>query len=438
MMPPDSPSQAPPGGGKGTPADTATGALRPGAREGSLPGCGVDPAQPPLAMLIAVTAVGPLALNIFIPSMPGIARLMEVGYGVVQLTLTLYLFAIAIAQLFIGSLSDRFGRRPVLLAGLGLFVAGSVMCAIAPDITTLIVGRIVQAIGGSAGLVLSRAIARDIHGHRGATRMVAYITMAMVVVPMVAPAIGGVLDVWFGWRSIFVLVTMVGVLASLGALRWLHETHFTLRPMPGLGGLLANYGKLMRSPCFVGYAFTAAFSSGIFFAFLAGAPYIVVEILGRPPSEYGFYFVMVSAGYMLGNYLAARLSASVGPSRMLIVATVMAVFGTGILWLFSTWGTLSSVALFGPMAFIAIANGLSLPNAMVGAVNVDPGMAGTASGLAGFFQMSIGGLGTVIVGALQADDAIAMISVMTASALLALAFLQIALWAPRASGQGPV
>ena len=380
--------------------------------------------RPPLLLLIALAGIGPLALNIFIPSMPGMTRVFGVSYGTVQLTLTLYLIGVAVAQLFIGALSDKHGRRPVLLVGMVLFVLGSGICAAAGTIEVLIAGRIVQAVGGSTGLVLSRAIARDINDHVGATRMVAYITMAMVVAPMLGPAIGGYLEDAFGWWSGFVLVAMLGVVVLLAAVRWLVETHHERRPMPGFAGMLADYATLMRSPCFVGYALNATFSTGVFFSFLAGAPYIMVELLGRSPSEYGLYFMLVSGGYMLGNFTAARLSMRIGTDRMVIYGSALALLGTTLLWLFASGSQPTPLAFFGPTALIGFANGLSLPNSMVGAVSVDPKLAGTASGLAGFIQMAIGALGTLVVGHLQDETQFPMLTVMTTSAVLAvLAFL---------------
>lgn len=380
--------------------------------------------RPPLLLLIAVAGIGPLALNIFIPSMPGMTRVFGVSYGTVQLTLTLYLIGVAVAQLFIGALSDKHGRRPVLLVGLILFVLGSGICAAAGTIEMLIAGRIVQAVGGSTGLVLSRAIARDINDHAGATRMVAYITMAMVVAPMLGPAIGGYLEDAFGWWSGFVLVGLLGVVVLLAAVRWLVETHHERRPMPGLSGMLADYATLMRSPCFVGYALNATFSTGVFFSFLAGAPYIMVELLGRSPSEYGLYFMLVSGGYMLGNFTAARLSMRIGTDRMVIYGSALALLGTTLLWVIASGSQPPPLAFFGPTALIGFSNGLSLPNSMVGAVSVDPKLAGTASGLAGFIQMAIGALGTLVVGHLQGETQFPMLTVMTTSAVLAvLAFL---------------
>jgi len=382
-------------------------------------------------MLIAVAAVGPLALNIFIPSMPGIQHVLGVDYGVVQLTLTLYIFSTAVAQLFLGSLSDRFGRRPVLLAGMALFLVGTLICAFANHIFSLIVGRVVQAVGGCAGLVLSRAVARDVSDQEGATRLVAYVTMAMVVAPMVGPAIGGYLEVWWSWRASFYLVAMLGALVLVAALRWAHETHFELLPMPGLSSLLRGYAALLHSHCFVGYALNAAFSTGIFFTFLGGAPYVMSEVLQRPPSDYGLYFVLVSLGYMLGNFTAARLSRRVGSARMLVMAGLIAVLSVAAMGVMAALAYLTPLALFGPMALIAYSNGIGLPNSMVGAISVDPKQVGTASGLAGFLQMGIGALGAVVVGQLEAHSQVPLVLVMGACAVLALVSLRVALPAKR-------
>ena len=378
-------------------------------------------------MLIAAAAIGPLALNIFIPSMPGIQHVFGVSYGIVQLALTLYLFAVAVAQLFIGSLSDRFGRRPVLVLGIALFLVGSVVCALAGNIVTLIVGRVIQAVGGCAGLVLGRAIARDIHDQEGATRMVAYITMAMVVAPMLGPAIGGYLEEWFDWRASFLLLVVLGGLVLGAAWRWAYETNFQRQPMPGLGAMLRGYGALLRSLCFVGYAFNAAFSSGIFFTFIGGAPYVMVEILDRPPSEYGLYFVLVSMGYMLGNFTAARLSRRVGSARMLALAAMLALLAVSLMGLLGLAELRSPIALFGPMALATFSNGLGLPNALVGAISVDARQAGAASGLAGFLQMGLGALCTLIVGQLLSDSQLPMVAIMFGCAVLAIFSLMLAL-----------
>jgi DHA1 family bicyclomycin/chloramphenicol resistance-like MFS transporter len=176
------------------------------------------PRRPPLFIIIAVVACGPLAIHILVPSLPGLQIIFDTNYATVQLTLTLYFFAFAGAQLIYGPLSDRFGRRPVLLAGMALYVGGGVICLSASTIEVLIGGRIVQGIGGCAGFVLARAIVRDLYEREKAASMLAYVTMAMVVVPMMAPGIGGYLDLWFGWWASFFLVVTYGIVVTVAAI----------------------------------------------------------------------------------------------------------------------------------------------------------------------------------------------------------------------------
>ena len=382
---------------------------------------------PSLAILIAITAIGPLALNIFIPSMPGMQAVFQVDYATIQLTLTLYLAGTAVAQLFMGPLSDRFGRRPVLLAGLALFFAGSVAASLSTSIETLILSRIIQAVGGSTGMVLGRAIVRDLYDREAAASKIAYITMAMVVVPMLAPTLGGFLDVWFNWRAGFITVTVISALILVWAIALLHETHHDRQPMPGLTGMLSSYAALLREPAFCGYAINMAFTSAMFFSFLAGAPYIMVELLDRTPSEYGLYFILISLGYMSGNFGAGRLSQRLGTQRMLVLGSVFSLLGVFVLLGLALAHVFTPLAIFAPMTMIAIANGLSLPNSTAGAVSVNPRAIGAASGLAGFLQIAIGALATFVVGSLQADSQWPMIWAMFASAWIALIGFGIAL-----------
>jgi DHA1 family bicyclomycin/chloramphenicol resistance-like MFS transporter len=382
---------------------------------------------PLLMLLIAVTAIGPLALNIFIPSMPGLQSALATDYATVQLTLTLYLLGTAVAQLFLGSWSDRFGRRPVLLLGLALFLIGSLASALATSIGLLIGARIVQAVGGCAGMVLGRAIIRDLYPADVAASKIAYVTMAMVVAPMLAPTLGGFLDVWFSWRAGFVAVAAFAGVVLIATLRLLPETHRELQPLTGLGRMFIGFIGLLRSPLFCGYALNSAFASAIFFAFLAGAPYVMVEILGRSPAQYGLYFILVSICYMAGNFIAARLSRRLGINRMLLISAALAVLATTLLVLLAMNAVLTPMAIFGPMMLVAIANGINLPNSISGAISVDPAMTGAASGLAGFLQIATGALATFIVGQLQDNSQWPMVITMFAAAVLAFAALLLVL-----------
>lgn len=374
--------------------------------------------RPSLAILVAVTAVGPLALNIYIPSMPGLQRVFETDYATVQLTLTLYLVATAIAQLFVGPLSDRFGRRPIVLGGMVLFTVASLAAIAAASIGQLILARILQAIGGCTGIALSRAMVRDMHDQDAAASKMAYVMMAMVIAPMLAPALGGYLDVLFDWRAGFVVLTGAGLLVTLWAWRSLHETHFQLRPMPGPAGLLGNYVRLLQIPLFVSYAATLSFASGMFFAFLAGAPYVMVNLMNRSPSEYGLFFIMISLGYMSGNFVSGRLSQRLGVQRMIAIGCLLGIVGAMIL--VGLADVLQPLALFAPMMLITFSNGLTIPNATAAAVGARPGMFGAASGLVGFLQIATGALATLVVGVLQDDFDRAMGVIILASGLIAM------------------
>lgn len=364
---------------------------------------------PAIANLIAVAAVGPLALNIFTPSMPGMQEVFDVSYGTIQLTITLYLFGTAIAQLLYGPLSDRFGRRPVLLCGLGLFLIGSLASAFAPSILWLLIGRTIQAVGGCAGLVLGRAIVRDMHSREKSASMIGYITVGMVVVPMISPLIGGFLDEWFSWRAGFLFVAVAGLIVLIVTVFRLPETNFNLQPLPGLRGMAVSYDSLLRSPDFRSYALNATFTSAAFFAFLTGGPFVAIELLNQPKSTYGICFIFVALGYMSGNFLTGRLAERAGTDRMITIGSVLSLTGAASMCAFALTGHINLFTIFGPMALVTFGNGLSLPSATAGGVSVFPNIAGAAAGLSGFMQMAVSACVTLFVGYLQADSALPMV-----------------------------
>ncbi|HUF44853.1 MAG TPA: multidrug effflux MFS transporter [Aestuariivirgaceae bacterium] len=375
--------------------------------------------RPPYGILVAVSAVGPLALNIFVPSMPGLQSEFGVSYGVVQLTLTLYLIGMALCQLAYGPLSDRFGRRPVLLAGMTLFVAASVMAALATSIGMLIAARLLQAVGGASGLVLSRAIVRDLYDRDRSASVLGYITMAFVIAPMLAPTIGGLLDQLAGWRASFVLLALLGIAALAATWRKLPETNRNRAPSIGLHSLLAGYARLVRMPSYLAYAFTLGFASAVFFAFIAGAPYVMVVVLGQTPLDYGLWFMIVSLGYMTGNFLSGRYSQRVGTDRMVTIGNLVTMAAGLACLAAAVAGIMSPVTLFVPMLFAALGNGLTIPNGTAGAISVDTSMVGAAAGLAGFLQMGIGAGSAQLVGVLQDAEPFAVFWIMAAAAALA-------------------
>ena len=354
-----------------------------------------------LLLLVALTAMGPFAMQIFLPALPAIQAAYGVDVATAQLVFSLSGVAMALGTLAYGPLADRHGRRPVLVAAVVLFVVGSVVATFAPTIELLIVGRIVQAAGGVAGLVLSRTIVRDLFDRSRAAEMIAWLTVGMVAVPMVSPTIGGVLVDFTSWRMNFLVPGVVGVLLFAATLAALPETRPAATAARTGGGMFDGAGRLLRHPNFLGYALHATGSFSAFFAFLAGAPYVVQEVMGEPATVYGLWFIANAFGFMMGNLTAARLSAWFGLDRMIAVGTVLVLAGVATTIAVMGAGLWTPAALFVPMIATAYGQGLGMPNAQAGALSVDPNLAGTASGLAGFLQMAVASAVAQLVGMIQ-------------------------------------
>jgi len=388
----------------------------------STAGAGPAPRLPPFVLLIGVTAVAPVAMHLFVPSMPGLVEGFETTPARVQLTLTGYMLALAAATLAVGPLSDRYGRRPVLLAGLAVYTLGSVACALAPGIDALIAGRALQAAGGCAGLVLGRAMVRDCAPADRAAGLLASITMAMAVVPALSPALGGILDEWLGWRAGFVVLAAYGALLLGACALRLGETN----RYAGAGGgaalpRFAATSALLRSRLFLGYGLHCVCTLAAWYTLVAGAPYVMVAVMGRAPSEYGLWFILISAGWIGGNFLTSRLARRVGIRHLVVLGAAVAIGASLVLCAAVAAGPLTELRLFVPLAVIGIGHGLSQPSALAGAIGVRPEMAGRASGLLGFAQMATGAAGAQLLGVLQQDTAWPLALVTLAFGVLSLA-----------------
>lgn len=356
------------------------------------------PAPPHILTLVGIAAVGPLAMNVFLPSLPGMARYFEADYRVIQLLVSLYLVAIALTQLVVGPLSDRYGRRPVLLGGLAIFALSTIAAIFSPNVETLIVCRLFQSTAAT-GMVLSRAVVRDtVASLDDAASRIGYVTMGMAVIPMVAPILGGVLEEHYGWKASFLLTFVITLIVLLVAYLDLKETNHTRSD--SMIGQLRTYPELLRSRRFWGYALSAGFSSGAFFAFIGGAPYVASELLGMRPTDYGLYFAVISVGYMAGNFVSGRFSRAGGVNRMMLVGSLIGMAGCVLSVVLFASGYMHPISLFGPTALLGIANGMVLPNANAGIVSVRPHLAGSASGLGGTLQIGVGALLAFVAGAL--------------------------------------
>ena len=385
----------------------------------TVPAAAGDPVRrPPYAVLIAISAVGPLALNMFMPSIPGLQATFGASTGAVQLALTVYLAAMALCQLLYGPLSDRYGRRPMLLAGMSLFVAASIACALATSIEMLIVCRVLQALGGGAGIVLARAMVRDVYGRERAASVLGYITMAWVMAPMIAPTIGGFLEQAFSFRATFWVLAVIAAGVVAGAWRYLPETNTAIG---GDGPLLRfdAFAQLLARPAYRGYVATVTFASTVFFSYLALAPFIIISVRDHPPVVYGMWSAIAALGYMAGNFLSGRYSERLGNDRMIRAGNIITLVGAVAMLSFALAGFDHPGSLFVPMLICTLGNGLVMPNGITAAISLDPRVIGAAAGLAGFLQMSFAATTSQIVGAVQGEWTNFGFYVIAAAAVLA-------------------
>jgi DHA1 family bicyclomycin/chloramphenicol resistance-like MFS transporter len=374
-----------------------------------------------IGLLICMTAIGPTTLNILVPALPRLATLFDTDARTVQLAVSLFLIGLATAQLFAGPLSDRIGRRPVALGGLALTALMSLAALGVGHVAGLVAVRIVQAIGAASGIVVARAIVRDLFERDRAAAMLGLVATAMVIAPTFGPLIGGLLETAFGWQAIFLFCAA----ASLAVLAWgaaiLPETR-RAAPSASSGGFRTDLAALAGSASFYGYVLCAAFGSGPFFAFLGGGPHAIVTIMGRSPAEFGVWFAVSSVGYMSGNFVTSRLSVRYGIDAMIRHGFTIEAIGAGCAIVLAGLAPDAGPAIvFLPQLVIGFGNGVMLPNAIAGAVSVRPQAAGTASGFLGCVQMTIGA-GFVQLGGLVLADADTVMPLALLLTVIVLAF----------------
>lgn len=375
-----------------------------------------------LIALVAVTMIGPLSIHLFLPALPLVKAAFGISDGLAQFTFSIALFTMAITTLVYGALSDRYGRRPVLLGGLVLFIAGIALAALAPSVEWFIVGRLIQAIGAGCGVALARAIARDAYGPEFLVKAIAYLTMAYTLGPMISPPVGGILVDAFGWRSIFWFALIMGTLILFGAILTLHET-LPQRPPGGTApGMLRGFSRLLRQPLFMSFVLQSGFSSGTFFGLASATTFMMKEVLERPATEFGFYFLLFSGGYCLGNWVSSRLSGKVRIDHMVLAGSVMLAAVVAVMVAIILLGHLSPLVLFVPGALISFSQGIALPNAQAGAIRIIPELAGTAAGIGVFLQMFCGAVFSQLYGLFSDGTPMPMLLIVSVAAALTLLF----------------
>ncbi|GAU04114.1 MFS transporter [Burkholderia stabilis] len=376
-------------------------------------------AAPRHATLILLCAFSVLPLSLFLPSLPAIARDLRADYALVALSLGGYAAVAASLEFVMGPLSDRFGRRPIVLTSVGVFALGSLGCAMATDIHVFLACRLMQAAITSVYPV-SMATIRDTGGGSRAASRIGYAAMAAAFAPMLGPTLGGVLDQTVGWRASFWLLGAAGIALFGWCAFDLVETH--TNRSSSLGRQLRAYPALLRARRFWAYALCMAFSTGSFYAFLAGAPLAAKTLLGIAPAEIGFYMGTITAGFVCGSFLAARVARRYPLATTILCGRVVACAGPLIGLALVFGGATHAIAWFGPCVLVGIGNGLTNPGAHAGAVSVRPDLAGSASGLAGAMTIAGGAALSSLTGAvLTAGNAgYAPLAMMLLSAAFAL------------------
>lgn len=379
--------------------------------------------MPLILFLGLLAAMGPLALSIHVQSIPTIAEGFGSSYTRTQLTVSAYLLSFATAQLIVGPLSDRFGRKPVLYGGLLLFGLASAGAAMADSIELLIVARLLQGAGGCATLVTPRAVVQDTHRGVEAARVMAFVAMLQSVAPSMAPVLGGGIDALFGWRWIFWFLTFFAALLALATHFWLAETRPLTDGQPDRWStIFLRYARLFRSRLYIGYTITFTFGTSGFFGYLAVGPALLIETRELPVLWFSVSLTLVASQFVFGNYIASRLVRRYGIDRVLVAGVIGELISTGFLFMLADVPHVAAVV--GPVMAYSFFNGFIFANGIAGATGVDPRVAGSASSFLGFTQLGTGALLAFVMSILPGDTivpyaiALLLVTVLAGSGMI--------------------
>jgi DHA1 family bicyclomycin/chloramphenicol resistance-like MFS transporter len=370
--------------------------------------------------LASIALIGPLAVHLFLPVIPAVKAALDLPDALAQLAFSISLFGMAFATLVYGTLSDRYGRRPVLLSGLCLFLVGSIISAAAASIVPLILGRLVQAIGAGCGITLVRAIARDAFGPERLVKAIAYLTMFYTLGPMIAPIVGGILVDTLGWRSVFGFALIAAATIATGAYFAIYETRPAVASDRNGPGIFAGYRELFAHPRFTAFVLQSGFSTGAFITVASASSMLMKEYLHRPATEFGFYFVVFPAGFFCGNFIATRLSGRATAEKMVLAGSTLLMATIIVQTALLLSGHVSPLTIFAPAFFITLAQGIALPFGQAEAIATVPRLAGTASGIGVFIQNFCGASFAQIYGLLADGTPGPMMATAAVSAFLCL------------------
>jgi MFS transporter, DHA1 family, multidrug resistance protein len=372
-------------------------------------------------ILGAITALTPMSIDMYLPSLPTLERALAADAASVQFTLAAFFIGLAVGQVLYGPLADRFGRRLPLFAGLALYLLASAGCALAQGIGTLVALRFVQAVGGCAALVIPRAVIRDVFDQQASARAFSLLMLVMGVAPILAPLAGGYLLTWFGWRAIFWVLALAGAGCLLAVAIGLPETHAARNGQAGaLSGSVATYGLLLAERRFLGYALSGGFAMAGMFAYISGSPFVFIELYGVPAAAYGWLFGLNALGLIAASQLNRRLLARWRADVILSWATAAAA-GAAVLLLVATLTRVTGlVGMLVPLFGFVATLGFTQPNAVAGALAGHAERAGSAAALLGTLQFAAATVAGAMVGLLHDGTARPMATVIAACGLLAL------------------
>jgi len=386
---------------------------------------------PPLAVLVLSTAISTLALHTVLPALPEMATVFDIPSGDIGFVVTTYLAGLAAAQLIVGPLSDRFGRRPILLGGIALYLVMTILCMAAPDAGWLFAARALQAFGGCAGMVLGRTIIRDCYPRERAASGMGYLSVALATGSMMAPGVGAFIVAYVGWRGAFLALAAIGLASLASTWRYMPETNQAkierLDPLI----LVLNYRWLLRSRTFLMYSGAISLQLSSWFAFVTIMPAALVAVFHQPATAYGVWVFLPMMGYVLGNGIVGRLSVRVGGRRLIQLGCAISALGAAALIAGAAGLVPGPLGFFGPMAVIVVGNGLISPNANVAAISVNPSIMGAASGLTGFFIWTVSVGFTTAVNLAGPANLTALASVVVAGNAVGILLLMLAPPGPR-------
>ena len=378
-----------------------------------------------LILLAAITALGPVATNLYLPALPAVREHFDASVAAVQATFSVSLVSFAFGILAWGPIADRYGRRTAVLSGLGIMISGALLSLGAQSLQALIVGRGIQAFGTATGIVVARAILSDLYPVERMSRALSQVTMVAVLGNSLAPVLGGFIAAGLGWRAIFAALVVASTSIGFAAWRLLPETRPPTARPPGGRDMAATAWRLVRMPMFAGCVLQSAVVYATFLVFISLAPYVMVTAFGRPPTEFGFYYLFIAVGYFLGNWSVGRLMARHDVHWMVVTGVVLSALSAVAALAFVALGLTHPLWIFVPIAVLSYGQGLALPNVTATAVSLAPQHAGVASSSIGFLQQIIGATCVQWMGTFSTDTALPMLAFCAATCVIGLGLLYV-------------